>query len=204
MSIFANMKTRLYILSLTIILVLSSCIGIKKKCPEFDDEIMAWIPYEQGDIIKLSNSDLDSTITILIQSQYIDHMESYKTNEKCGQCDDYITINNSQNSQFNYSASTHYQELGVETFYFSINDTLVRFETNVSQIIPHYNYNVEGIDYQNVKIYTNQKTSDKNFYCLIIAKNIGIVALIDNYERYWAIDNNEIRNVNLNIKSGPC
>ena len=114
------------------------------------------------------------------------------------------TINNSQNSQFNYSASTHYQELGVETFYFSINDTLVRFETNVSQIIPHYNYNVEGIDYQNVKIYTNQKTSDKNFYCLIIAKNIGIVALIDSYERYWAIDNNEIRNVNLNIKSGPC
>lgn len=197
------MKIFKYSLIILVFIGLSSC---KKKCPEFDKEIMTWIPYEKGDTIKLSNADLDSTLIISIYSQYIDHMDSYKTNEKCGQCDDYIEINeySYKNNNFYYHAFTSYQKIEGETFSFQFKDYLVSFGTDNSQITERSNYIIEGIEYQNVKIYINEKNFETGFYSLIIAKSIGIVAIIDKDERIWSIDNNELKTVNLNIKSGPC
>lgn len=115
-----------------------------------------------------------------------------------------IYVNNYSPSQFYYDANTHYQELESETFNFSINDTTVSFNTSRSQITEKNTYNIEGIEYQNVKIFTNNKSNDKNFYCLILAKDIGIVALIDNNDRYWSINSNNKKTTEFNLKKSDC
>ena len=192
---------------LLIFIVLTSCLGIKKNCPEFDSGLVAWIPYEPGDTLILSNTELDSSLMFVIYSVvYIDHMESYKTNEKCGECQDYISLNINSNEpvRFSYGANTRHQILNFETYDFNINNTFQSFGTYNSQISEHNDYNIEGMDFSDIKIYQNVKTSDFGFYSLIVAKNIGIVALIDNNEKIWSTNNNTIKNVNHTITSGPC
>lgn len=82
------MKSFFLILFLFSTILFASC--FRKHCPDFNEELLQWLPYKSGDIINLKNTLLDSTITININNVEIEHMDSYKKNHKCGQCDDYI------------------------------------------------------------------------------------------------------------------
>ncbi len=64
--------------------------------------------------------------------------------------------------------------------------------------------NVDKQLYQNVKVFENEKKPEAGFYKLIIAKDIGIVALIDTNDGIWVIGNNITKKISLNIKNGHC
>ncbi len=77
------------------LIFLISC-GRQINCPDFKQEIMEWIPYQNNDTIKLINSSNDSIIKLAIDEVIIEHTTHYMTNLDCGTCDDHIMINGNE------------------------------------------------------------------------------------------------------------
>lgn len=168
-------------LIISILLFFSSCY---KRCPDFNNELLTWLPYQVGDTIKLKNSEIDSTIIFPISSSEALHQKRRNVMVKCG-CDDWIFVNTSSNS-FHYSANIYEFDVS-EDYYFTINGNELNFGTSYANIETFSNYNFNSFTYSKVKIYTNTIDENTVFYKLIAAQYIGIVAIIDVNEKIWSI-----------------
>ena len=179
------LKTRkLLLLMLVGLLGLTSCYRTI-TCPAFDLEILSWIPYQENDVIELYSHVNDSTITLLINSVYVAHTTNYSTAYDCGECWDDITIDG---SNFYLTMFLDKNVIGRQDY--RICDTPF---SNYSELT---NFLFENQKYDIVRIYENNSSSG-TFKKLIMAKDIGVVGLIDKNDNTWVLKtNNKVRGGN--------
>ena len=176
-------------LSLFVVGVLFGVISCKTNCPEFDKKILSWIPYQENDMIELYSLSKDSTILFSIESIEVTHTTSYAFGTDCGGCSDDIRIND-YNSDF--QLKIYLNENKVRSQNYKIFDT---YFTTYSEFT---NYLFEDKEYDVVRIFDNND-SKVSFKKLIIAKEIGIIGLIDTEGNTWALKTNaKIRRLNDN------
>jgi hypothetical protein len=186
------MKKYLFLFEIGVLLGLISC-HMKINCPEFKEESLSWIPYQTNDVIELYSQLKDSTILFSINSVEITHTTDYKSGYDCGGCDDRIEINqnNHDNPKFQVEISL------------SKNETYQRYwigDTYFYQEEPYYfehkDYQFDNQKYENVRIF--EKIDSKGTYkSLIVAKDFGIIGLIDIYGNTWTLKINvKIRRLN--------
>ena len=161
------------------IFVLTSC---RTNCPKFDMKILNWIPYQENDIIELYAQSNDSTILFTITSVNITHTTHYEYGSKCGGCSDEISIND-YNSDFYVEIYLSDRIMGHQRY--KIIDTYFSTYSEVK------NYLFESKEYDLVRIYeTNGEQG--TFKKLIVAKEIGVIGLMDLDGNTWALKTNTL------------
>jgi len=181
-----------------------SC-GIKVKCPKFDKDILNWVPYQNNDTIKLVNLKNDSVLLLIIDTLMINHTTYFLTSSDCGGCGDDILVNNYETKDlqimiFISDNTITGQCYTIKGTYFE--DDSIDYLDYIEQ--PDYLFN--GICYDNVHIFENKKTGEK-FKKLIVAKEFGIVGLIDKDDNIWFIEGNTVKNINYlsyKIQESSC
>jgi hypothetical protein len=165
---------------LFVIGVLFGLIGCKTNCSEFDEKILSWIPYQENDVIELYSQLNDSTITFLISRVEISHTTHYSSNKDCGGCDDHIFIND-YNSDFHVRVRLN--ENKMESQSYKIIDT---YFTTYSE---EKNYLFESEEYELVRIFETNGPQG-TFIKLIVAKEIGVIGLVDIHGNTWTLKTN--------------
>ena len=192
------------ILNFTIFVVLSflfagliGC-GIKVDCPEFDEGILSWLPYQKNDVIELYSQSKDSTITFSINIVEITHKTHYTIGTKCGTCDDYIIMNSAYNTS-NFKVDIRLNKNKIERQDYQIIDTF--FEEHNTIYSELRNYKFENDEYDIVRVF--EKTDSRGtFKKLIIAKDIGIIGLVDIHGNTWTLLKPEVKIRRLNEREG--
>ena len=181
------MKKYLFLFVIGILFGLISC---RINCPEFDRKILSWIPYQENDVIELYSQSNDSTILFSITSISVTHTTHYARNSKCGGCSDEIFINH-------YDSDFHFEMYGGGQSYKIFNT----YFTTYSEL---NNYLFDGKEYDVVRIFENNN-SNVSFKKLIIAKEFGIIGLIDKDGNTWALKTNDKGgNLKLMINNTSC
>ncbi|NJO92263.1 MAG: hypothetical protein HC831_27295, partial [Chloroflexia bacterium] len=101
---------------LVFLLFIAGC-EMKVDCPEFDNELLQWFPYEAGSSIVLINSNDNTELELKVDNTLIRHTTHYKTNEDCGTCDDRVEINESSDD---LNISIFLNENNIEAEYYLI------------------------------------------------------------------------------------
>gem|GEM_PF-3519434 len=186
------MKKWLFLFAVVVLFGLKSCYR-QVTCPEFNEEILDWIPYQENDRIELYSQLKDSTITISIKSVEVTHTTDYKTGYDCGGCDDEILIRQNDSDHFKFQVDIRLNRNTI-AYQYQIGDTYY-FEGNYIYS-EKKNYLLEDIEYDMVRIF--EKNDSKGRYNrLIIAKDFGIIGLIDVFGNTWVLKNNvKIRRLN--------
>jgi len=164
----------------SVIGVLFGLMSCKTNCPEFDEKILNWIPYQENDVIELYSQSNNSTILFSITSVYITHTTHYEHGTKCGGCSDEIFIND-YNSDFHVEIYLSDRIMGHQSY--KIIDT---YFSNYSEV---KNYLFESKEYDLVRIFETNSSEGK-FRKLILAKEIGVIGLIDIYGNTWTLKTN--------------
>ncbi|MDR0796882.1 MAG: hypothetical protein LBE79_12680 [Tannerella sp.] len=163
-------------------------------CPEFNEEILTWIPYQEDDKIELYSQLKDSTIIVLINSVVVTHTTSYNTGKDCGHCDDDIHI----------SGSNFYVEIYLK-------DGKTRSQ-NIRLGDSHFSAYSESkkflFDNKEYEVARTFDSSSGMFKKLIMAKDIGIIGLIDIHDNTWILKtdiknrkSSEPRRITINNRS---
>jgi hypothetical protein len=157
---------------------LTSC---QIHCPEFKKDVLSWIPYQNGDVIELYSQLNDSTIILSVKSIEVTHKTHYTRGTTCGGCDDFITINQNEHGDFNFHVDINLvnKNKDVRQYYY-IGDT--HFE-EYSEIA---NYLFENKKYDKVRVFEKNNAAG-TFQKLIIAKEFGIIGLVDIYGNIWGL-----------------
>ena len=170
------------LLPILICLVLINCGGHQVTCPDFDEEILNWVPYQANDVIELYSLLKDSSISFSVSNVKITHTTHYITGTDCGKCYDRIEINH-YNSVFHIYI--HLSKNKIDTQNYHIYDTW--FTSNTSSELKSFLF--EGKEYDVVRVF--EKTdSEGSFQKLIIAKDIGVIGLIDIDGNTWVLKTN--------------
>ena len=164
------------------VLVLIGCSGTV-TCPEFDEGVFSWMPYQKNDIIELYSQSNNSSITTIIESAEITHTTSYEKGKDCGHCDDEISIIGSNFGIYIRleSGKINYQTYRVGDTYFGDWDGNYSYSEFT-------NFSFEGNTYDAVRVF--EKTNSHQFKKLIIAKDIGIIGLVDIDDNTWVLKTN--------------
>jgi len=178
------MKKCLSILVIGILFGITSC---RTNCSEFDMKILNWIPYQENDVIELYSQLHDSTILFSIKSVYITHTTHYEHGTKCGGCSDEILITD-YNSDFHVEISLSDRIIIRQSY--KIIDTYFSTYSEVK------NYLFESNEYDLVRIFETDSSEGK-FQKLIVAKEIGVIGLIDIEGNTWTLKTDvKIRRLN--------
>jgi len=186
------MKTLLNIFCTIILLCLfSTCRNI--NCPDFDEDVLSWYPYEEGSVIHLESKTTDTLLTIPIVNVMVSHTSHYNTGSKCeGGCNDEIQID----SRAGFSISVYLEKNKIKSEHYNVNG-----ESFYENAIISDNYTFNGKEYEQVKIFEKAKSHSK----LIVARNFGIVGFIDKDGNEWLLLENSVRpQVKPNIISSGC
>jgi len=192
---------------LFVIGVLGGLISCNKICPDFDEKVLNWIPYQGNDVIELYSQLNDSTITISIESVVVTHRTYIKYNTKCGGCGDKIRIRQN-NNDFSFQADIRSYGSMISNQKYQIGDTYFGGDNKTYSELEKYIF--EEKEYDIVRVF--EKTDSKGtFKKLIIAKDIGIIGLIDIYGNTWTLktnpkikrhnDSSERKNIVINNES---
>lgn len=181
--------------------VSSMIIGCKVSCPEFQENHLAWIPYEDGDVIELQSQSNDSVMIFLIHNVYVEHKTHYRKMEKCGTCDDFILINNSNDSDFQAHIYLHENKITNQSYIIKEN----YFNEYTSTYSELTNFEFENEIYEKVKIF-EKNDSQGAFKKLILAKDFGIIGLIDVDGAIWSLKNGEkrLKQTKITINNTSC
>ena len=176
--------TKLISLSVLFTVGLTGC-GMTINCPEFDEAILSWIPYQENDVIELYSQSKDSTIMFSIRNVKITHTTDYKTGVDCGgACYDEIRIRQNEDDNFKFQVEISLTKNKITNQSYQIGDT--RFGDGNYIYSELTNYQFENEEYEVVKIF--EKTESKGtFRKLIFAKGIGIIGLIDVHGNTWIL-----------------
>lgn len=173
----------------TSMIMLFGC-GRKINCPDFNSEVLQWIPYEKNDTIELHNLANDSVLMLPVRSIIATHTTHYITNLKCGECDDNIMIN-AEMSSIQFFANIYLNKNQITSQFYMIHGS--NFDDDENHMSEESNFTFEGNGYNNVRIFTNNITTAP-FNKLIIAKGFGIIGLIDRDGNTWKMKNPALRN----------
>ena len=187
------MKTLLNIFCAIMFLCLFSACGRNVSCPDLDENILSWFPYEEGSVIRLENKTTDDLLTIPIAYMRIDHTSHYNTSYDCGHCDDEIMIGN---NDVGFSISVHIEKNKITFERYKIGDVSFYGSHIMSE-----NYIFNDKKYEQVKIFENTGNNTK----LIVARNFGIVGFIDeNGEEWLLIENSAMQQIKARIIDVSC
>ena len=163
------------------------------NCPDLDENILSWYPYEEEGIICLENKTTDELLTIPITSVRINHTSGYNTGYDCGGCDDDIRISS---KAVDFKISVYIRENKIESEYYDIKG--ISFHKNA---IVSKNYTFNNKEYEQVKIFERTEDNSK----LIIARNFGIVGFIDENGEEWLLPESNIpQQTKPNIMNVAC
>jgi len=200
------MKKHSYLFIIVGILVLISC-GRQVSCPKFEEEILSWMPYQEEDVIELYSQSNDSTIIFSISSIEVIHTTHYLTNADCGTCDDQILINQKDYSEYkpNFEAHISLNKNRIQFQYYIINDTYFSYDNSDYSELTSFEF--ENNVYDIVRVF--EKNDSKGaFKKLILAKDIGIIGLIDFDGNTWTLKNNgktkSIKQKKIKINDTSC
>ena len=172
-------KINLIIAVLTAFTVVFLSCNTKVNCPKLEEKVLDWFPYQDNDVIELYSNFCDSTIIFTIKYAVMDHTTHYTKGTKCGGCSDEIHINGS-----NFSISIGLNDNKITHQRYSVFDTyFAEYNSNYSEL---KNYLFEGKEYDVVRIF-EKNDSKETFKKLIIAKDFGIIGLIDNNDNTWIL-----------------
>ncbi|MBK8808748.1 MAG: hypothetical protein IPO21_19765 [Bacteroidales bacterium] len=192
------------VLIVSVFLLAVSC-GRTIDCPNFDKQILEWLPYKDNQIIYFKNFESDSVIELNIKKIVVEHTSHYSTKYDCGTCNDLIEINSySNDSEENLYVNIYLQENKIVSEDYTIMGS--SFYEYYSIYSEESNYDFNGVIYENVKIFDNSENG--TFYIkLIIAKGFGIVGFIDKHGNNWILNKAEDKEPYLqmiNIQNVPC
>lgn len=149
-----------------------------------NNEPLRWIPYERNDTLIFKNEITDSTLLLAIDSLTIRHTTSYSSFNDCGNCDDYIEVNYYYQQEPDFHVSISFDKDGISGEGYTIMED--RFDD--SNCTEQNNYKIRTEQYEVVKIY-EASNEYEYFKTLIVAKDYGVVALIDRNNTYWILQN---------------
>lgn len=176
--------------SIILIAGITLFIGCKHSCPDFDNDILQWTPYANGESFSLVNKTTDTVVALTVDKVDIHHTTSYDSRNDCGGCDDDLFIEGE-----NISVYFNLTENKVKNQEYSV------MEFGFSSYSDSENYTFESINYEKVRIFEN-----KNSQKLIIAKGVGVVGLIDG-ENIWVLKNVKTKSTKqppIAISNGSC
>ena len=172
-------------------------------CPKFDEKTLSWIPYQENDVIELYSPTNDSTITFSVKSVEIRHTTHYNTGYDCGTCDDVIEVNQNShdNSKFHINITLNKNKITYQSYW--ISDTY--FVDGNYTYMELTNFTFGDKQYDVVRIF-EKNDSNGTIKKLIIAKEIGIVGLIDIEGNTWTLidSTSKDRSRNAKIKNISC
>jgi len=172
------------------LILLYGCIGKQIDCPSFNEEVLEWIPYAENDSILLFNSTDSAFLTLTINEIFVEHTTHYMTNEDCGTCDDFIEINDYHEQENNIHINIHLYENHIESEGYTIFDS--KFSDYYSNKYNESDYLINGITYDNVKIFENDVSNDL-FSKLVLAKGFGIISLTDKEGNIWILNQSVLK-----------
>jgi len=183
--------------------IICGLVGCNREvtCPAFKEEVLSWTPYQENDVIELYSPMNDSTIIFSIKSVDVTHTTHYNTGYDCGTCDDAITItqNDYDNFRFHIDISLNKNQIKYQSYY--IGDTY--FVDGNYTYSEQMDFSFEGKKYDVVMLF-EKKDSNGTIKKIIIAKDIGIVGIVDIYGNIWTLkDKVQIRgfsNERKNVK----
>jgi len=171
------------------LLFLISCliiIGCARDCPDFNDDVVQWIPYKEADNIEMTNST--GTETLVVNSSKIYHSDEVRFGVKCA-CENAYILNLSSNS-FNIDIRFN-DSRNIESSEIVINGEWLDFLEQRASIT------INGKAYQEVILYESlNQLAAGNFIRVIVSKSFGIIAIIGNDEE-WSLINETKRVISI-------
>ena len=175
---------------ISIALTVSCDFLYKVDCPSFDKNALAWIPYHENQKIIFKNSATNENIHLTISAFVIEHTTHYMTNADCEKCDDIIEINNFAEGVTNLYIYFHLRENELGQMHYEIKGSI--FDNySISAATEYTDYEFNSKVFPEVKILTNN-SYDQLFKKLILAKNYGIIGLIDKSDNKWCWNQNYV------------
>jgi len=168
--------------TILIIVCLCGLVGCTTYCPEFDEKILSWIPYQENDVIELYSHTKESTIVFTIKSVEIQHTTHLQLRSKCV-CSDYVYIRQNETDDIYFQVNIYLSENQMTSQSYQIGDTHF---TTYSEI---KNYEFEGKKYDVVRIF-ERNDSNGTFIKMIKAKDIGLIGLVDIQGNIWILKTN--------------
>lgn len=165
------------------IVVLTSC---EKKCEDFDNRIVDWMPYKKSDKIIISQNGERDTLTVNYSE--IHHTGKIAFGAKCA-CMNSFILNLSSNTlkidvMFNDSKL-------VEQSAIIINDEWLSYSEQADTVYLKEQIFTDLIIYKNTNV-----SSTARFDKILISKSIGIVAILGKDDE-WIIIDNSIKDIEI-------
>ncbi|MBI5541149.1 MAG: hypothetical protein HY951_13870 [Bacteroidia bacterium] len=168
--------------SLTLLYILTGC---AKKCEDFNEDIINWLPYKKTDNIILTNDNIKDTLTL--KSNVINHTEKIKRNTKCA-CEDNYTLLLSSDS-INISVFFNNSRVLNDSYVIINHEYLNYFEQQ------NYTYQLNGLIYGRVIIYkNNSQNSNKRFDRIVISRSYGIIEIIG-IDENWILEDSSVKEI---------
>ena len=166
-----------------ILLIFLSC-DRNVSCPEFDNDILRWVPYHENDVIELYTESNNSILAFSINSIEVVHKTGYSTrsgNSDCGTCDNQILVNQDAGN-FGFQIFIDLYEDQINLRGYQISDTY--FTEYNSDYSEQTNFQFGNTKYEQVWIFEKENT-EGTFKKLIVAKGVGVAGLVDVDNNIW-------------------
>ncbi len=179
------MKTKTFTILLTLLIYIGLT-GCGRRCEDFNEEVVNWMPYKVNDHIILQKNEVLDTLKVTQSEIY--HTDKIGAWVKCS-CADSYTINLGSDSLD--IIVTFYSSNNVSASHVKLNDEYLSFSEQLSTFT--FNDKV----YLNVIIYkNNHQSQSQRFDSLLISKSIGIIGIIGTSEEL-VIPDDSIRTIDL-------
>lgn len=169
----------------SLIIILTGC---NKRCEEFNDDIIKWLPYNGTDKIQLSTANNMDTLILSVNYRQITHTDKIPRLSMC-LCMDNFSVGLSSDSLelgFIYMDSRN-----IRNSFVSLNDEPLNFYQFLDS------YEINGKEYFNVIEYTNHLPIDSvDFVNVIIAKSSGLIKITESGKE-WIIVNDSTRIIDV-------
>jgi hypothetical protein len=187
-------KLKHFLIILTsLIFVLTGC---STKCDDFNNKIIDWMPYKTSDKILISsNNEKDTLIVNYIE---IYHTDKIGSRSLCA-CENSFSVNLSSDAfdidiRFNDSKLINQSDI-------VINSEWMNYSEQMDSL------NINGKIYKDLIVFQNSnQTSSMRFEKIIVAKSIGIIAIIGKNEEWIIVDDSkrQIETSDIKFKRTDC
>lgn len=175
------MKKVSILLSICIALVILIS-GCKKKCDEFNEGIIDWMPYKVSDKIIIFNNITSDTL--IVNNSEIYHTKKIGAFTKCA-CSSSFYVSLSSDS-FNINVSFN-ESRNIEQSQIVINNGYSLYYSEQFEMLA-----LNGYYYSDVVIYRKHiNTGEQRFNTAYISKSIGIIGIVGENDEWYIHDNSK-------------
>lgn len=170
------------------IILFTAFTGCRRKCVEFNNDILTWMPYKLSDNVILSRDSINESL--IVTGSRIEHTNKIGHWVKCDCGDSYIIELSSDSMTINIIFDNSYY---VENSWARINYESLGYSEQFST------YQSNGKTYSNVIAYKNNSQNlSKRFDMLLISKSIGIIGIIGVSEE-WHTGDDTFKSIDVSM-----